>query len=813
MIYKFTARARKAIDLASEIAMDLGHSYIGTEHILYGLAKEGSGVASKVLENQAINAQKIENEIIDLIGKEDSLNETLGFTPRTKRVLENSFTEAKKVGYDYIGTEHLLMGTLREGDSIAVRILLDLNVDIPKIYSEILGVVNEVENVTGTKNENKKSTTKGNIPTLNQFGEDLSKKAIDGKLDPVIGRDEEIQRVIQVLSRRTKNNPCLIGESGVGKTAIIEGLAQKIANGDVPEILRDKQVFSMDISGMVAGAKYRGDFEERIKKALAEVKKSGNIILFIDEIHTIVGAGSAEGAIDAANILKPILARGEIQLIGTTTIEEYRKYIEKDSALERRFSPINISEPSKKDTIQILKGLRDRYEAHHNVRITDEAISAAVELSVRYINDRFLPDKAIDLIDEAASKARLRAYTEPELLKKIEEELEKVEKDKAEAIRSQKFEKAAELRDKQNELTEKKEKEENKWKYKNTKTTITINEESIAQIISNSTGIPADKISKNENEKLKNLENKLHERVVGQNEAIEAVAKAIRRGRVGLKDPNRPIGSFLFLGPTGVGKTELSKAVAECLFGGEKDLIRIDMSEYMESHSVSKLIGSPPGYVGFEEGGQLTEKIRRKPYSVILFDEVEKAHPDVMNVLLQILDDGRLTDSNGRTVDFKNTVVIMTSNIGARLITETKNLGFGNSKNEDAQKEYENTKKDVMAELKREFRPEFINRIDEIIVFHKLSDDEIKQIIELMLKQIENRLKEQKINVNIDESVKELIAKQGINKSFGARPLRRTIQRLVEDSLADAILDNKASDKEQKYKLFVENEKVICKKL
>ena len=811
MIYKFTARARKAIDLASEIAMDLGHSYIGTEHILYGLAKEGSGVASKVLENQAINAQKIENEIIDLIGKENSLNETLGFTPRTKRVLENSFSEAKKVGYDYIGTEHLLMGILREGDSIAVRILLDLNVDIPKIYSEILGIVNEVENATGVKNENKKSISKGNIPTINQFGEDLSKKALDGKLDPVIGRDEEIQRVIQVLSRRTKNNPCLIGEAGVGKTAIIEGLAQKIASGDVPEILRDKQVFSMDISGMVAGAKYRGDFEERIKKALAEVKKSGNIILFIDEIHTIVGAGSAEGAIDAANILKPILARGEIQLIGTTTIEEYRKYIEKDAALERRFSPINIPEPSKKDTVQILKGLRDKYEAHHNVKITDEAISAAVELSVRYINDRFLPDKAIDLIDEAASKARLKAFTEPELLKNLEEELDKIQKDKAEAIRSQKFEKAAELRDKENELTERKEKEEEKWKYKNTKTMITIAEEDIAQIISNSTGIPADKISRNENEKLKNLEKRLHERVIGQNEAIEAVAKAIRRGRVGLKDPNRPIGSFLFLGPTGVGKTELSKAVAECLFGGEKDLVRIDMSEYMESHSVSKLIGSPPGYVGFEEGGQLTEKIRRKPYAVILFDEVEKAHPDVMNILLQILDDGRLTDSNGRTVDFKNTVVIMTSNIGARLITDKKNLGFGNSKNEDVQKEYENTKKDVMAELKKEFRPEFINRIDEIIVFHKLDDDEIKQIIELMLKQVENRLKEQRINVKIDESVKELIAKQGINKSFGARPLRRTIQSLVEDSLADAILNGKDVSKEKEFELKVEDEKVVVK--
>ena len=810
MVYKFTARAKKAIDLANEIAMELGHSYIGTEHILYGLVKEGNGVASKVLENQAINAEKIKNEIIDLIGKEEKIEETLGFTPRTKRVLENSYLEAKKVGYDYIGTEHLLIGMLREGDSIAVRILLNLNLDLPKIYNEIVGVVNELENATGIKSNNSKNTSKSNngTPTLNQFGEDLTQKAKNGKLDPVIGREKEIQRMIQILSRRTKNNPCLIGESGVGKTAIVEGLAEKIAIGDVPEILRDKRVVSMDISGMVAGAKYRGDFEERIKKALAEVKKYENIILFIDEIHTIVGAGSAEGAIDAANILKPMLARGEFQLIGTTTIEEYRKYIEKDTALERRFSPINVPEPSKEDTIDILKGLRDKYEAHHNVKITDEAINSAVELSVRYINDRFLPDKAIDLIDEAASKARLNEYIEPELIKKLQEEIEKVKNDKEEAILNQKFEKAAELRDKEAKLQEKLEKEELKWKNKNTKMFVTINDENIAEVISSSTGIPTDKINKTENQKLKNLEKMLHERVIGQNEAVEAVAKAIRRGRVGLKDPNRPIGSFLFLGPTGVGKTELSKAVAECLFGGEKDLIRIDMSEYMEPHSVSKLIGSPPGYVGYEEGGQLTEKIRRKPYAVILLDEVEKAHPDVMNILLQILDDGRLTDSNGRTVDFKNTVIIMTSNIGARLITDKKNLGFGNSSDEDFAKEYENTKKDVMAELKKEFRPEFINRIDEVIVFHKLNDDEIKQIIDLMLKQVQNRLKEQNINVVIDESVKELIAKQGINKSFGARPLRRTIQNLVEDNLAETILNTN----EKKYILTVENNSLIVKK-
>ena len=595
---------------------------------------------------------------------------------------------------------------------------------------------------------------------------------------------------------------------GVGKTAVIEGLAEKIASGDVPDNLKDKRIIVLDIPSMVAGAKYRGDFEDRIKKAIQEVKDAEDVILFIDEVHVIVGAGAAEGAIDAANILKPMLARGELQLLGTTTIEEYRKYIEKDAALERRFSPINVPEPSEEDTIKILNGLRDKYEAHHNVKITDDAIEAAVKLSTRYINDRFLPDKAIDLIDEAASKARLKSYTEPDLIKKLQDELEDVVKNKEEAIRTQKFEKAAELRDREEELKTKFEKEEEKWKNKNTKTITTITEENIAEVISNSTGIPAEKISKNENDKLKNLENILHKRVIGQNEAVEAVAKAIRRGRVGLKEPNRPIGSFLFLGPTGVGKTELSKAVSEALFGGEKDLIRIDMSEYMEPHSTAKLIGSPPGYVGFEEGGQLTEKIRRKPYAVVLFDEVEKAHPDVMNILLQILDDGRLTDSSGRTIDFKNTVIIMTSNIGARTITDKKNLGFGNS-NTDEEKEYENTKKDVMAELKKELKPEFINRIDEIIVFHKLNDDEIKQIVSLMLKQVENRLKEQNIEIKIDESVKDLIAKQGTNKSFGARPLRRTIQNLVEDNLAEAILDENSN---KKLKLTVENEKVVIEK-
>ena len=807
MIYKFTSRAKQAIECAQEEAISLGHNYVGSEHILYGLIKEGAGVASKVLSNQGITEEDIETKIIEMIGKEViTSSEALSFTPRAKRVIENSFIEAKKLGYDYIGTEHLLMGILREGDSIAVRIMIELNVDLPKIYNEIINVINETEDISQDKGTNKGAKGSFNsTPTLNQFGEDLTKKAVDGKLDPVIGRNEEIQRVIQILSRRTKNNPCLIGEPGVGKTAIVEGLALKINNSDVPDVLKNKRVVCLDISGMVAGAKYRGDFEERIKKALGEIKKAGDVILFIDEIHTIVGAGSAEGAIDAANILKPMLARGEIQLIGATTIEEYRKYIEKDTALERRFSPVTVNEPTAKDTITILKGIRDKYEAHHNVKITDEAIEAAVNLSVRYINDRYLPDKAIDLIDEASSKARLKTYTEPEDLKKMQEEIDSIVKDKEEAVRSQKFEKAAKLRDNEKALREKYEQEEKKWKNKKTKTIVTISEENIADVIALWTGIPAKKITEDENSRLRNLEQSLHERVIGQNEAVEAVSKAIRRGRVGLKDPSRPIGSFLFLGPTGVGKTELSKALAESLFGDENALIRIDMSEYMEPHSISKLIGSPPGYVGFEEGGQLTEKIRRKPYSVILFDEIEKAHPDVMNMLLQILDDGRLTDSNGRTVNFKNTVIIMTSNVGARLITDKKSLGFSNNgEKSNEQKDYETIKKEVMAELKREFRPEFLNRIDEIIVFHKLNDEEISKIIDIMLKEVKKRLSSQKYEIEFTPEVKNLISSKGIDKNFGARPLRRTIQNLIEDKIAEAILDGKVQ-KGEKVKVDVKD--------
>ena len=818
MMYSFTNRAKKAIDIANEVAMELGHNYIGTEHILYGLVKEGSGVAAKVLESQEIESDAIIDKIVELIGNESPITETLGFTPRSKRVIENAFIEARKLGYNYIGTEHMLMGILREGDSIATRILIELNVNIPKLYNEIIKVINEGEDYSNDGLNNKNSKKRGSYnstPTLNQFGSDLTQKAEEGRLDPIIGRKEEIERVIQILSRRTKNNPCLIGEPGVGKTAAVEGLAQKIVSGDVPEILKDKRVVTLDISGMIAGSKYRGDFEERIKKALDEVKKVGDVILFIDEIHTIVGAGAAEGAMDAANILKPLLARGEIQLIGATTLNEYRKYIEKDAALERRFSPVTVNEPSEKDTVKILKGIRDKYEAHHGVKISDEAIEAAVKMSVRYINDRFLPDKAIDLIDEAASRAKLKTYTEPDSLKKILEQIEEVEKDKEEAVHMQKFEKAASLRDKQKELKEKYEKEQKKWKNKNNKELINITEENIAEVISSWTGIPANKITEDENARLKNLEKTLHKRVIGQNEAVEAVAKAIRRSRVGLKDPNRPIGSFLFLGPTGVGKTELSKALAEGLFGDENAMIRLDMSEYMEPHSVAKLIGSPPGYVGFDEGGQLTEKIRRKPYSVILFDEIEKAHPDVMNMLLQILEDGRLTDSQGRTVNFKNSVIIMTSNIGARLITDKKQLGFSQNqakvKDSEINKEYEDTKKEVMEALKKELRPEFINRIDEIIVFHKLTDKEINQIIDIMLKEVIDRLATQKIKIELEPQVKELIASKGIDKNFGARPLRRTIQSVLEDRLAEEILDGNIK-KNKTNKIGVKDEKIVVEK-
>ena len=689
--------------------------------------------------------------------------------------------------------------------------MMDLNIDPRKLYNEIVKVLNEDETDSNSPRsaDTKNSGSFNSTPTLNQFGSDLTKQAREGKLDPVIGRKNEIDRVIQILSRRTKNNPCLIGEPGVGKTAVVEGLAEKIVADDVPEMLKNKRVVALDISGMVAGAKYRGDFEERIKKCLSEVKKAGDVILFIDEIHTIVGAGSAEGAVDAANILKPLLARGEVQVVGATTLNEYRKYIEKDSALERRFSPVTVGEPTEEETIKILNGLRDKYEAHHNVKITEGAIKAAVELSIRYINDRFLPDKAIDLMDEAASRVKMRTYTMPDSIKEIEEKIATLDREKEEAIRVQDFEKAATLRDKENEEKEILEKEKKKWQNKNSKNVMNLTEEDIAEVIASWTGIPVNKITQDENEKLKHLEEALHKRVIGQNEAVEAVSKAIRRGRVGLKDPNRPIGSFLFLGPTGVGKTELSKALAESLFGNEDAMIRVDMSEYMEPHSVAKLIGSPPGYVGYDEGGQLTEKIRRKPYSVILFDEIEKAHPDVMNMLLQILDDGRLTDATGRTVNFKNTVIIMTSNVGARMITDKNVLGFSkdDKDKEGQEKEYETIKKDVMAELKKQFRPEFINRIDDIIVFHKLTADDISQIIDIMLKQVQKRLQEQEYIVEIDNSVKDLVAKKGIDTNYGARPLKRAIQSNVEDKIAEAILDGKIIP-HKKVKIVAENDEI-----
>ncbi len=794
MKYKFTNSAEIALEIANEIAAKLGHNYIGTEHLLYGLVEEANGVASKVLANQGVTSAEVLKEIEDLIGINEEASITgidaIGFTPRTKRVIENAFMEARRLNSQYIGTEHLLVGIMREGDSVAVRIMMDLNVNPQKLYNEIVKTINETDSKEQGAKRGSNRGSFNSTPTLNQYGSDLTKRATEGKLDPVIGRSTEIDRVIQILSRRTKNNPCLIGEPGVGKTAIAEGLAEKIVAGDVPETLKNKRVVSVDISSMVAGAKYRGDFEERIKKSLDEVRKAGDVILFIDEIHTIVGAGSAEGAVDAANILKPLLARGEIQVIGATTTNEYRKYIEKDAALERRFSPVTVEEPSEEDAIKILEGLRDKYEAHHNVKITDDAIKAAVDLSIRYVNDRYLPDKAIDLIDEAASKVKMQSYTKPDSIRKLEEEIEKVNKEKDEAIATQNFEKAAKLRDKQRTKKEKLEEEQAKWKDGNTKNVITLNKENIAEVIARWTGIPAYKITETESDKLRHLEENLHKRVIGQNEAVSAVAKAIRRGRVGLTDPNRPTGSFLFLGPTGVGKTELAKALAEAMFGNEDAMIRIDMSEFMESHSVAKLIGSPPGYVGYDEGGQLTEKVRRKPYSVILFDEMEKAHPDVMNMLLQILEDGRLTDSQGRTVNFKNTIIIMTSNVGAKLITDKNKLGFANDKSaENEKQEYENIKKEVLAELKKQFRPEFINRIDDIIVFHKLNNEDINKIMEIMLKQVQKRLELQNYKVEIDDSAKELIAKKGVDNNYGARPLRRSIQNMLEDKIAEAILD------------------------
>jgi ATP-dependent Clp protease ATP-binding subunit ClpC len=791
MYGRFTEKAEKAIAYSQESAIQLGHNYVGTEHFLLGLIKEGTGVAARVLQSQGVTEEKVLKEIEELIGRGDAgTQQPLGFTPRTKRVLELSFREARRMGHSYIGTEHLLLGIMKEGESVAVRILIDLGVDPQKLLNDIVKILKD--ETSGTAGEPKSSSAYPNTPTLNQFGRDLTEMAREGKFDPIIGREKEIERVIQILSRRTKNNPCLIGEPGVGKTAIAEGLAQKIVEGNIPELLKDKRVVTLDLSAMVAGAKYRGEFEERLKKALDEIRKAGNVILFIDEMHTIIGAGAAEGAIDASNILKPSLARGEIQVIGATTINEYRKHVEKDAALERRFQPIMVGEPSEEETLLILKGIRDKYEAHHRVKITDEALEQAVKLSSRYVTERFLPDKAIDLIDEAASRVRLKAFTAPPDLKKLEDKVEKLGKEKEEAIRCQEFEKAARIRDQEQSLKEELEKAKNDWYQKNRKSNGTVNGEDIAEIVSSWTGIPVKSLEEDEAERLMKLEDVLHKRVVGQDEAVKAVSKAIRRGRVGLKDPKRPVGSFIFLGPTGVGKTELCRALAEAMFGDENSMIRIDMSEYMEKHTVSKLIGSPPGYIGYDEGGQLTEKVRRKPYSVILFDEVEKAHPDVFNILLQILEDGRLTDAQGRTVNFRNTVLIMTSNVGARLITEPKRLGFAAASDEKA-RTYEDMKSNVMGELKKTFRPEFLNRVDEIIVFHPLDEEHIKSIVGIMINNLADRLKQNNITIEVTDKAKMLLAKKGFDQTYGARPLRRSIQSLVEDRLAEEMLEGRIS--------------------
>lgn len=794
----FTEKANKALNLAIESAEEMRHNYVGTEHILYGLVKEGSGVAATALNECGVTEDALREKLESINGTMSLVELTPDdFTPRTKRVLRAAVIISSKTGYTYVGTEHLLLAILSESDSYAVAFLEELGVSVERLAQAVSkGMQGGADDgFGGFENESAPNGSQKGGSALDKFGRDLTQAAKNGEIDPVIGREKEIQRVIQILSRRTKNNPVLIGEPGVGKTAVAEGLALEIAKGNVPEILKDKRVVSLDLTGMVAGAKYRGDFEERIKAAIDEVKKSKNTILFIDELHTIVGAGAAEGSADAANILKPSLARGDFQVIGATTLNEYRKYIEKDAALERRFQPVKVGEPTPEQAVQILKGLRDSYEAHHKVKITDEAINAAVTLSSRYIADRYLPDKAIDLIDEGASKVRLASLTSPDNVKELEDEIADYEKEKASAINEQDFERAARLRDEQKELQTKLDDAKKKWQEQQKGNSGEVTAEDIAKIVSEWTGIPVVQLTKEESERLLNMENVLHERVIGQSEAVTAIAKAIRRGRVGLKDPKRPVGSFIFLGPTGVGKTELCKALAEAMFGDENAMLRLDMSEYMEKHTVSKLIGSPPGYVGFEEGGQLTEKVRRKPYSVVLFDEIEKAHPDVFNMLLQILEDGRLTDSQGRTVDFKNTIIIMTSNVGARLITEKQSsLGF-NSENENAEKsEKKDIKELVTGELRKVFRPEFLNRVDDIIVFNKLNKDEIKQIAVKMLKTLENRLDKMNIKISFTDNAISEIADKGFDENYGARPLRRAIQNEIEDPLSEQMLEGKVKD-------------------
>lgn len=785
MFNRFTERARNILMYAHEESQNFKHGYVGTEHIILGILKEEESIAASALINAGVDYNKVKELVNKYIGVGDiemPKNE-IALTPRTKRLFELSLIEARGLNQNYISPEHILLALIREPEGVAYTILGNLGVDFSKLRNEI------INNIAGDETQQGSSPKKGksNTPTLEKYGKDLTELAKEGKLDPIIGRDKETERVLEILCRRIKNNPCLIGDPGVGKTAIAEGLAQKIASGNIPELLKDKRVVTLDLSSMVAGSKYRGEFEERLKSVMDEISKAGDVILFIDEIHTIVGAGGAEGAIDASNILKPALGRGEIQCIGATTLEEYRKYIEKDAALERRFQPVTVEEPTKEEAVEILKGLRDKYEAHHRVKITDDAILAAVNLSDRYITDRYLPDKAIDLIDEAGSKVRIQNLTAPKDLKELENDLEVVIKEKADAITMQDFEKAATLRDKEKELKDKLEDSKKNWVSQNNGADAVVDEKHIANVISKWMSIPIEKLTESEAERLLKLEEILHKRVIGQEEAVESIARAVRRARVGLKDPKRPIGSFIFLGPTGVGKTELSKALAEAMFGDENSIIRVDMSEYMERHTVSKLIGAPPGYVGFDDGGQLTERIRRHPYSVVLFDEIEKAHPDVFNILLQILEDGRLTDGKGKTVDFKNTIVIMTSNAGASTIRKQKTIGFSQSVNE-ANNEHEKMKENIMEELKRSFRPEFLNRIDDIIVFHSLAEEDLLEIVGLMLNSVSERLKEKEIDIKFNEESKKYLAKEGFDPTYGARPLRRAITKTVEDKLSEEIL-------------------------
>ncbi|OYD06568.1 ATP-dependent Clp protease ATP-binding subunit [Paludifilum halophilum] len=782
MFGRFTERAQKVLALAQEEAVRLGHSNIGTEHILLGLVREGEGIAAKALMGLGLGLEKIQKEVETLIGRGQGQPTNIAYTPRAKKVIELSMDEARKLGHTYVGTEHILLGLIREGEGVAARVLNNLGVSLNKARQQVLQLLGSSEAVSSHQG----AGAGANTPTLDSLARDLTAAAKEDDLDPVIGRSKEIERVIQVLSRRTKNNPVLIGEPGVGKTAIAEGLAQKIIDGETPETLRGKRVMTLDMGTVVAGTKYRGEFEDRLKKIMDEIRQAGNVILFIDELHTLIGAGGAEGAIDASNILKPALARGDLQCIGATTLDEYRKYIEKDAALERRFQPINVDEPTADEAFLILQGLRDRYEAHHRVKITDEAIRESVKLSDRYITDRYLPDKAIDLIDEAASKVRLSSYTVPPELKEMEQKLEEVRKEKDAAVQSQEFEKAASLRDREQKLREELETTRNNWKADQGKTDSEVNSEDIAAVVANWTGIPVKKLAEEESVRLLNMEEILHKRVIGQDEAVRSVSRAIRRARAGLKDPKRPIGSFIFLGPTGVGKTELARALADVMFGDEDAMIRIDMSEYMEKHATARLVGAPPGYVGYDEGGQLTEKVRRKPYSVVLFDEVEKGHPEVFNVMLQVLEDGRLTDGKGRTVDFRNTVIIMTSNVGADLIRKNTRLGFATGETEVD--EYQSMKDNVMEELRKSFRPEFLNRVDDVIVFHSLKEEHLQEIVSLMSDQLRKRLQEQEIDFILSDAAARKLAKAGFDPIYGARPLRRAIQKHIEDRLSEELL-------------------------